>query len=599
MTTATAPRASSSITQPAERRLRNMVLWLVAAVLLAAWVGVGAVLALKHEDAIEAEVRQNTNLARALEEQTTRVMASADQATVRIRDAVASGAGVGGELPHIASETGLVPNILVQLSLIDAQGRFVGSNLDPEGAKTGHLDLAQREHVRVHLAPDKLAAEERLKQPDDLFVGKAVLGKVSKRWTIQLSRRIAAPDGRLLGVVVASLDPAYFEGVFNRVQLGANGSVTLVGADRGIRARMAGGQSQGVGTMAGTTGMFARQPLPPEGAYEGPGALDGIQRIVAYRQVAGYPLFLVVTSSRSEALADWYATRNVALVLTALLTLTLVGGTAIVLRGLQTLERTNAALRESEAQANSANQAKTEFLAAISHELRTPLTSIRGFAELMESRLEQPKFREMSGLIRKGAEHLNALLSEILDLAKMEAGAMPLVRETVDLHALVRGSGEFFSLSAADKGLGLHVRIASDFPRHMQADSLRLKQIFNNLLSNAVKFTRQGHVRLTAEREGALLHFHVEDTGPGIPLQTQALIFERFRQGNARVSHDHGGTGLGLALSRALAELMQGTLTVSSELGQGSCFTLTVPFIASEAVAAAVVHTHEEAALVP
>jgi signal transduction histidine kinase len=535
------------------------------------------VLVLKRQDAIAAEVRQNTNLARALEEQTLRVLATADQATVRLRDAVAAGQPVRGDLPRLANETGLVPSILVQLSLIDAQGRFVGSNLDPDGAKTGPVDLSQRDHVRVHLAPGQQPAADRLPTPDTLYIGKAVLGKVSQRWTIQLSRRIAAPDGRLLGVVVASLDPAYFEGVYRRVGLSTQGSVTLVGADRGIRARVSGGQSVGLGSSLGTTGLFAAGALQAEGSYLGASTVDGVQRIVAYRQVADYPLFLAVTSSRDEALADWRATRNVALVLTVLLTLSLAGGATVVLKGLQRLERTNDAMRASEAEAQSANLAKSEFLAAISHELRTPLTSIRGFAELMEKRLEAPKFREMAGLIRKGAEHLNALLTEILDLAKVEAGAMPLNPEPVDLRALVQGSADFFALSAADKGLSLTVDIAPDVPQTLACDSLRLKQIFNNLLSNAVKFTETGGVKLQVERQADTLLFHAEDTGPGIPPEVQGLIFEKFRQGNARVSHEHGGTGLGLSLSRALAELMQGTLTVASAPGQGARFTLSLP----------------------
>ena len=564
---------------PAERRLRVMVLLLVGLVLLASWAGVGLVLVQKLHDALAAEVRQNTNLARALEEQTVRVLATADQATQRLRDAVAGQRLASGDLPRLAGETGLVPNILVQLSLIGADGRFVGSNLDPDGSKTGHVDLSAREHVRVHLAPDRQPAAERLPTPDALFIGKAVLGKVSQRRTIQLSRRIVGPGGGVIGVVVASLDPGYFEAVYSRVQMGRLGSVTLVGADRDIRARVVGGLSQGVGTQIGTNGMFAHGVPGAEGSAGGASAIDGVQRIVAYRRVQDYPLFVAVTSSREEALAGWRATRNTALVLTLALTLSLAVGAALVLRGLQRLEQTNAALRLSEAQAHSANQAKSEFLAAISHELRTPLTSIRGFAELMEGRLEQPRFRDMAGLIRKGAEHLNALLTEILDLAKVEAGAMPLSVAPVDLHALVQGSADFFALSAADKGLSLGARIAEDLPQTLVCDSLRLKQIFNNLLSNAVKFTARGSVQLIAECSPGHLLFHVQDTGPGIPAEAQGLIFEKFRQGHARISHEHGGTGLGLSLSRALAELMQGTLTVQSSPGEGARFTLSLPWV--------------------
>ena len=570
----TAPAAA---TQSAERRLRRMIVLLVALVVLSAWIGVAAVVVLKRQDAIDGEVRQNTNLARALEEQTVRVFAATDQATVRVRDAVAGGHLQAGALVRLANETGLVPSILVQVSLIDAQGRFVGSNLDPDGSKTGHVDLSEREHVRVHLAPDKQPAAERLPTADSLFIGKAVLGKVSKRWTIQLSRRIVAADGTPLGVVVASLDPGYFEDVYRRVVQGEQGSVTLVGADRGIRARVAAGQSVGVGTLVGSSGMFSKGALDDEGAYLGVSTVDGVHRIAAYRRIAGYPLYLVVSSARAEALADWRVTRNVALVLVLLLTVSVSVGAAAVLSGLRRLERINAALRLSEAQANSANQAKSEFLAAISHELRTPLTSIRGFAELMEARLEHPRFREMSGLIRKGAEHLNTLLTEILDLAKVEAGAMPLNVEPVDLRALVQGSADFFALSAAEKGLTLTVQIADDVPQTLAVDSLRLKQIFNNLLSNAVKFTSAGGARLVVERVDDALLFHVEDTGPCIAPEAQGLIFEKFRQGHARVSYEHGGTGLGLSLSRALAELMKGTLTVHSVPGQGARFTLRLP----------------------
>jgi signal transduction histidine kinase len=147
----------------------------------------------------------------------------------------------------------------------------------------------------------------------------------------------------------------------------------------------------------------------------------------------------------------------------------------------------------------------------------------------------------------------------------------------VDLHALVQGSADFFALSAADKGLSLSVDIAADVPHTLACDSLRVKQIFNNLLSNAVKFTEQGGVKLQVECRPDALLFKVEDSGPGIAPEVQGLIFEKFRQGNARVSHEHGGTGLGLALSRALAERMQGTLTVSSAPGKGACFTLRLP----------------------
>jgi signal transduction histidine kinase len=260
-----------------------------------------------------------------------------------------------------------------------------------------------------------------------------------------------------------------------------------------------------------------------------------------------------------------------------LLSVAVMAGAITFILGLQRFERDNLALRESQAKALEANQAKSEFLAAMSHELRTPLTSIRGFAELMEQRLEDDRFKRQAGLIRKGAEHLSKLVTEILDLSKVEAGAMQLDQETLDLPALIEGTADFFSLSASNKGLDLRVHMAPGLPLHFQGDALRLKQILNNLLSNAIKFTEMGAITLSVEAQGDKLAFHVDDSGPGIPVEAQGRIFEKFRQGSAHVSSEHGGTGLGLALSRGLAELMGGTLTVSSTVGQGARFTLLLP----------------------
>jgi signal transduction histidine kinase len=543
--------------------------------LLVAWAAVVAVLLTKRSDALDSEREHNANLARILQEQTVRVLATTDQATIRLRDAVRTGQFDLPDIVRFANETGLAPRILTQLALIGADGRFRGSNLDPDGSKSGHVDLSSREHVRVHLAPH-LAPDAPPLSPGGLFIGKPVLGKVSGKWTIQLSRRIDAADGQPLGVVVASLDPLYFEELYRGVALGAQGGVSLIGSDMTVRARVIGGQSVGMGSSLGSGG--GNQPLTgAEGTYETPSRVDGVMRMVSFRRVAEFPLYVAVLRAHDEALAAWRDNRNMALLLTALLTAALVGAAVIFAVGVRRLEESNAALRASEAQATAANQAKTEFLAAISHELRTPLTSIRGFAELMERRIPDPKFRETAGLIRKASEYLNTLLSEILDLVKVEAGAMSVDRSPVELKPLVEGAASFYAVTAAEKQLALTTLLADDLPAMVMTDELRLKQILNNLLSNAFKFTERGAVSIQADCTPTHVQLHVVDTGPGIPAHLFETIFERFRQGDDRVSYQHGGTGLGLALSRALAELMGGSLTVQSTVGVGSRFTLSLP----------------------
>jgi signal transduction histidine kinase len=552
-------------------RLRRQSWAFTATLLLVTWAAVAALLQGRWTDTLAQTTRQNTNLSRALQEQTARVLASTDQACLRVRDEVAAGNRTP-DLARFANETGLAPKILVQLSLIGPDGHFQGSNLDPDGSKTGPVDLSQREHVQAHLAPGASGV-----RGNGLFIGKPVLGKVSKRWTIQVSRVIRGGDGQALGVVVASLDPAYFEDVYQRVDLGRLGGVTLAGTDMNIRARVIGGAPVAMGQTIGASSGFRPEQAGSEGHYVSRSAVDGVERIYSYRQVGDYPLYIFVFSALEEATAGWRYTRNITVLLAGLVTLAVLGAAAIFLDSLNKLEASHRALRESEAQAQSANKAKSEFLAAISHELRTPLTSIRGFAELMEHRLDDPRFKEQAGLIRKAAEHLATLLNEILDLARVEAGVMPMNPTPEALRPLLQGTCDFFAMPASSKGLGLSLEVAPDVPATLRCDGLRLKQVLNNLLSNAIKFTHQGHITVAVDTAPGLVRFHVVDTGPGIPPEKHELVFERFRQGDDRVSYEHGGTGLGLSLSRALAQLMGGTLTLQSALGQGARFTLSLP----------------------
>ena len=575
------PPVAAALNPLHAKDLQAKVIGFVALALVVTAALVALALYTKWQDAIDAQERQNANLARVLQEQTLRVLAPIDQATLRMRDAVAKGSFQPSDYTRLANETGLVPDILTQLSVVGADGRFVASNLDPDGQKTGPLDLSEREHIQVHLEPTRhLDARTQLTR-HGLFVGKPVLGKVSGKWTLQLSRPIVSPSGYLHGIVVASVDPDYFETVYSDVELGPGGAVSLLGDDNTLRARVAGGEATGMGKSVTLPNGHPLADLnKPEGVYVRVSEVDKTERITAFRRVPGYPLNVVVSNTTEAALEEWRDMRNVTL------TVALVLGAAIVvsgvgfLRGVRRLEESHAALAISEAQAQSASQAKSEFLAAVSHELRTPLTSIRGFAELMELRLQQPSFREAATLIRQAADHLNTLLTEILDLAKVEAGAMPIVLAPHPVRELVQNTADFFAISAAQKGLTLQVSVSPDTPQSLVCDGLRLKQILNNLLSNALKFTAQGGVRLEVETgaEGTRLQFHVVDSGPGIPPHLHDLIFEKFRQGSAQVSSEHGGTGLGLALSRALAELMHGELTVTSTPGEGARFTLSLPY---------------------
>lgn len=548
------------------------------AVLFGGWATVATMLHSQWQETLESEMRQNTNTALALKEHTLRIFDTVDHAMRRLQERVSDGTFSSEEIVRIANETGMTPHILTQLSFVNETGDFQSSNLDPDGSRSNHVSLLDREHIRVHLLDSSDEAPRSAGNlQDGLFISRPVQGKVSGIKTIQLSRKIIARDGRTLGVVVASLNQRHFADVYQGVRLGERGGVVLAGLDGAIRVRVIGGLST-----------ETQRPLPEalmQKLYkEVTGATlttssDGVPRVTGYSRIGDYSLFVLIGTAQEEVFAAWRATRNTVLLLTGLLSFVVIVFVAIVVIRTRRMATSHAALARSAAEAQRANEAKSEYLAAMSHELRTPLTSIRGFAELMELRSSDARVREQSSLIRQGAEHLNALLNEVLDFAKIEAGAMPTHPEAVELLTLLRDLTDLFRASAMTKGLTLQLLIpAATTTIPLVTDPLKLKQILSNLLSNAIKFTSQGNVSLEVvpSPNTRQVLIHVTDTGPGIPEELQQRIFERFRQGHSRIGHQYGGTGLGLSLSRSLAGLLGGTLVVSPSLA-GARFTLSLP----------------------
>jgi signal transduction histidine kinase len=245
------------------------------------------------------------------------------------------------------------------------------------------------------------------------------------------------------------------------------------------------------------------------------------------------------------------------------------------------LAQANLALYES-------NRLKSDFLATMSHELRTPLNSILGFSEVLLSAegLNDKQLRWLSN-IRSSGEQLLALINDILDLAKIEAGKMQVQVTRCHIGDICEGMLTMFRPLAEKKNIDLRGVIAADIPV-LRQDAVKLQQILSNLLSNAVKFTPEGgRVRLEAEAKaeggaGRQLVLTVADTGVGIAAEEQELIFEKFRQAGNPMTRQHGGTGLGLSIVRELSKLLGGEVTLLSELGRGSTFTVRLPLEVSE-----------------
>jgi signal transduction histidine kinase/CheY-like chemotaxis protein len=253
----------------------------------------------------------------------------------------------------------------------------------------------------------------------------------------------------------------------------------------------------------------------------------------------------------------------------------------------QTLEE-KVTQRTSELQAANqelarANKLKSEFLANVSHELRTPLSAIIGFSQILLDGIDGPMNEEQQQdilQVNKSGQSLLALINQILDLSKIEAGKMELAIERVELPGLVTNVLESISPLAQEKGLRIETRFAPGLPA-VEADPARLKQILINLLSNAVKFTDRGHIEVMAQPSGRMVRIAVKDTGIGISTDAQKVIFDEFVQGDGSSTRRHGGTGLGLSIVRKLVEMHGGAISVVSERGLGSTFTFTIPVWAS------------------
>jgi signal transduction histidine kinase/AmiR/NasT family two-component response regulator len=245
-------------------------------------------------------------------------------------------------------------------------------------------------------------------------------------------------------------------------------------------------------------------------------------------------------------------------------------------------------LRLAHQRAEAANRAKSEFLANMSHEIRTPLNGVVGVADMLAKGDLKPKEREMVEIIRGSGQSLERLLSDVLDLARVEAGRMTI--EVAPFHAgdLVRSVACLSRLRADEKGLALECHIDPCLEAWFLGDATRVRQILTNLLSNAVKFTQTGSVTITADCPASgRLRFAVADTGVGFDDEDKERLFGRFQQADGSITRRFGGSGLGLAISRQLAALMAGQFDCDSRPGEGSRFWFDAPFPPAEAPAGA------------
>ncbi len=237
--------------------------------------------------------------------------------------------------------------------------------------------------------------------------------------------------------------------------------------------------------------------------------------------------------------------------------------------------------KQKEKELEKASTAKSEFLANMSHEIRTPLNSIIGFSELLDSMITDRQHSNYLNTINMAGKSLLTLINDILDLSKIESDTLEIKTVPVNVKAVFEDVYQLFRMELDKKELSFIQDFADEFPRALWLDDVRFHQIFLNLIGNAIKFTEKGQVRVSAimdthaaDNNSGDLVIEIEDTGIGIPKEKLDLVFQSFQQESAGITKKYGGTGLGLSISKRLIERMNGKITVKSELGKGSCFTI-------------------------
>jgi len=517
-----------------------------------------------HSRALARAEENLQSVAYALSVHVDRTIEQADQLNRFMRSHYVEGPGYERITRSLYSA--LDPALYIQLGIIDARGVYVFGTTP--GFKP--VDLSDRKHFRVHADG---------KGDDFLYISPPVLGRVSGKLTLQLSRRINGKDGRFLGVSVVSVNPEQFTAVYRQLIV-KDGIITLTGNDGINRIRV---DSDGFqfGHDLSNLPWFKFASENDSGMIEVVSTVDGRRRLTAFRQVSNRGLFVTVGMPYEDIARNYLpGYHDVLPWMTAFLVIVLLILYYMTIKSQLLTDRlqvANTTLAHSVQNANEATEAKSRFLSSVSHELRTPLHGILGHAELMGFEELPPNAKESSAAIFESAQHLLRIVNQLLDISKTENDLQDLDIQNVEIRAVVDEVIRLHASTASRIGTTLAARIDDRVPILFKTDTTVLKRILHNLIDNGLKFTMAGVVRVNVSCDDEYVRFEVSDSGIGISPANQKKLFTNYTQVHEFETREVTGTGLGLALTRALVELLGGQIGVKSAVGTGSTFWFHLP----------------------
>lgn len=575
------PQPDSELEIPAQRRglegLRSPLVWVVIAVAALLLIG-NTILRTEFRAAAVEQARSDMEqLLRSYE-------GNIEQRFLNIETTLQSLALLIGTNEYSPRETHLLLRQAVQtlgivrvIGVTDHTGMVVrSSRSDPAPA----VLLAGRDYVDYYLAGGRAPR----------FLSAPVVNLVDNQWQVSLSIPVRTRSGDLWGVISAVVDPRLI--IEALVPVAESGDfVTLFYEDFRLIACLPWLEDR-IGTSLADAEIFRDLVRSPHGRVVGTytGRISGDHRLGAATRLFHDKLVLSTSRPLEGALGFWPVLELVAAIGSLAILAFVVLIAWLIRRRLAeaashaaTLERLNLRLQEESRRSAQLARVKSRFLANMSHEIRTPFHGLLGMLSLLRDTPLDERQRAQLKTATESADHLLAILNDVLDLSKLEAGTLQLAAEPVELQRLVDDVEALMRPQVIGKGLAMHVAVDSALPPRAMADATRVKQVLFNLLANAIKFSDHGSVMLEVQRGDARIEFVVTDTGIGIDEATLARLFERFTQGDASRSRRHGGAGLGLEISRNLARLMGGDITVRSTPGHGSRFQFDLPLVEAPA----------------